>query len=279
MPKAKKTPVNIKKANVDVFDLTGKISGALVYPKQLFDTPLNEHVVAQAVHVYQMNRLQGTRSTKTRAEVTGSTRKIYRQKGTGRARHGDIKAPIFVGGGITHGPKPVDYRRKLTKSMRRKALVSVLSERFRQGKITIIEGLNTVEGKTKKLAALLDGLKISPKFSLSRKSLLMVLANSLPQVERSARNIPSLSLVGAAQLNIYHLLSHKYALVEKAALPILEKMYTQKTRSVKKVSPAVHAQLGTKRSQKVARQTDRPRKTKSTIAKKKSMKPQGQRLI
>src|SRR3989344_7204583 len=123
MPKAKKSG----SLTVPVYEISGKEKGSLSLPKEAFSVDVNKALLAQAVRVYQSNQRQGTASTKTRGEVVGSTRKIYRQKGTGRARHGDIKAPIFVGGGVAHGPKSANYRKSISQKMRRIALLGALS--------------------------------------------------------------------------------------------------------------------------------------------------------
>jgi large subunit ribosomal protein L4 len=136
---------------IDVLDLTGKVQTSIDLPAELFGAKVNKQIMAQAVRVYLANQRQGTQSTKTRGEVTGSTRKIYRQKGTGRARHGGITAPIFVGGGIALGPKPRDYGLSLPKKMRRVALASALTSQLNAGKVKVVDGFDTIEPKTKVL--------------------------------------------------------------------------------------------------------------------------------
>ena len=135
-PEVKK--VAVKKTSgltVPVYDIKGKEKGTLILPKEAFAVSVKPQLLAQAVRVYQFNRRQGTASTKTRGEVTGSTRKIYRQKGTGRARHGDIKAPIFVGGGIVGGPKPKDYSLGINKKQKTKAFFGALTLKLKEKNI------------------------------------------------------------------------------------------------------------------------------------------------
>jgi len=125
---------------VEVIDTVGKVVETMELPKELFGAKINSVLMAQAVRVYLANQRLGTASTKTRGEVDGSTRKIYRQKGTGRARHGGIRAPIFVKGGIAHGPKPRDYSLLLSKNMRIAALRSALSAKVKAGEVAVIAG-------------------------------------------------------------------------------------------------------------------------------------------
>src|SRR3989344_7875158 len=147
--KTVETPVVAKSLakglKADVFDLSGKVTTTVTLPEYLFGAKVNRPLMAQAVRVYLANQRAGTQSTKTRGEVDGSTRKIYRQKGTGRARHGGIRAPIFVGGGIAHGPKPHDFSRELPQKMRRAALFSALSGKLKDGEVKIMKNLDKIE--------------------------------------------------------------------------------------------------------------------------------------
>src|SRR5579885_383385 len=143
---AKQDGVNLL---IDVYGIDRKVSGKVSLPHVIFGEKVNKQLLAQAVRVYLANKRQGTVSTKTRGEVDGSTRKIYRQKGTGRARHGSVRAPIFVHGGVVHGPKPRDYSLNLPKKMRRKALFSALSAKLQDGQIKVVAGFEKLEPKTK----------------------------------------------------------------------------------------------------------------------------------
>src|SRR3989338_4919632 len=141
MPRTKKAIKTVKKTEtkkssagltIPVYDLNGKEKGTVELAKEIFAVEASPKLLAQYVRVYLANRRQGTASTKTRGEITGSTRKIYKQKGTGRDRHGDIKAPIFVGGGTVGGPKPRDYSLKFNKKQTKKALFYSLSLKFKE---------------------------------------------------------------------------------------------------------------------------------------------------
>src|ERR1035437_1581049 len=160
----KKAPVAVKKAEVkvvaaketglkqSVYDLKGVVSGSIELPAEIFGAKINKTLMTQAVRVYLANKRRGTLSTKSRGDVKISTRKIYRQKGTGRARHGAASAPIFVGGGVAFGPRPRDYSLKLNQKARRLALFSALTTKLKNGEIKIVKGLEKIEPKTKLMA-------------------------------------------------------------------------------------------------------------------------------
>ena len=186
-----------------VYNIEGKEKGTMNLPKEIFAVEVKPALLAQAVRVYLANQRQGTAKTKTRGEVTGSTRKIYRQKGTGRARHGAIKAPIFVGGGIAHGPRPRDYSLTLTKNQRQKAIFGALSARAKEKEIIGLDeaGLDKIS-KTKSVYLFLKNL------TLDDKKTTFVLPNfANKNFVRSARNIKNLNLVDAASLNTYQVLN------------------------------------------------------------------------
>src|SRR3990170_8751536 len=126
-----------KKLQAILFNIDGESVGKISLPPEIFAYKVGPKLLAQAVYIHLANQRAGTRSTKTRSQVTGSTRKIYRQKGTGRARHGDITAPIFVGGGIVGGPKPRDYSANMNKKQKRKALFISLSEKAKRGEVRV----------------------------------------------------------------------------------------------------------------------------------------------
>ncbi len=196
-----------------VLDLKGKEIKEVPLKKEIFASPVNERLIAQYVRVYLANQRQGTASTKMRGEVVGSTRKIYRQKGTGKARHGDIRAPIFVGGGVTFGPKPRDYSLKMNKKQQRKALFDSLTLKCKNNQIEGLEdGFLKIEPKTKVLYLFLKQTNNN-----KRKTLLV-----LPKIEKNnlilaSRNIPNLAIVAADSINAYNVLnSEKIFFVEKA---------------------------------------------------------------
>lgn len=210
--------------SVDVFDLKGKAIEKISLQKEVFASKENPELVSQAVRVYLANKRQGTSSTKTRGEVAGSTRKIYRQKGTGRARHGGVRAPIFVHGGIAFGPKPRDYTLSLSQKMRRAALFSVLTTRLKEQSVKVVSGLESVEPKTKNAALALKSLALAPE----KKSVLIVTGGNTDNVVRAARNIQGVSLIKAAQLNAYDALRVNTILFMKESLDEIDKTFLKK---------------------------------------------------
>ncbi len=224
--KALKTPVEVmgktqtKRSgtlSIDVYDTKGKVAQTLELPKDIFAAVINKQLIAQAVRVYLANRRSGTASTKTRGEVAGSTRKIYRQKGTGRARHGGLRAPIFVHGGIAFGPKPRDFSLKFPKKMKKQALSSALSLVYKNGGIKVVKGLEKIEPKTKLMARVLTNLDLKPETKT-----LLVLPEKIEAVQRGARNIEGITLVNASQLHTYEVLKNNTVLFMADAIATLE---------------------------------------------------------
>lgn len=215
---AKKKLVSMK---TEVIDTKGKVAGSVTLPESLFGAPINETLMAQAVRVYLANQRQGTVSTKSRGEVQGSTRKIYRQKGTGRARHGGVRAPLFVGGGVAFGPKPRDYSLSMPKKMRQRALASALSAKYQNGDVTIIAGLEKLEAKTKEFVAVLRSLHLDNE----RKKVLLVLPEKTETLQRAVRNVEGVTFVLANQLNTYEILNAKNLLFMQSALDVAEKTF------------------------------------------------------
>lgn len=213
-----------KGLKADVFDLSGKVTTTISLPEHLFGAKINKSLMAQAVRVYLANQRTGTQSTKTRGEVDGSTRKIYRQKGTGRARHGGIRAPIFVGGGIAHGPKPHDFSRELPQKMRRAALSSALTVKQGNGKVKIVDGLESIEPKTKTFVTTLQKLNLDEK----NKKVLVVLPRKVENMQKAIRNVEGITFVLANQLNTYEVMTAKTLLVMKSSLETLEKTFVVK---------------------------------------------------
>lgn len=208
---------------VNVYDIKGKVVSSINLPKDIFAAKINPNLMAQAVRVYLANQRQGTSSTKTRGEVKGSTRKIYRQKHTGRARHGGIRAPIFVGGGIVFGPKPRSYKLDFPKKMRRGALFSALTSKLKDKAIGVIAGLEKVAPKTKEFLPVFQKLldeKKSPKMKL-----LLVIPDKMKNVSRGVKNIDFIDVFSPELLNTYQVLNHQKIVFAHEAISILEKTY------------------------------------------------------
>jgi large subunit ribosomal protein L4 len=209
---------------LSVYDLKGAIAESLTLPKEIFGAKINNSLMAQAVRVYLANQRRGTLKTKSRGEVAISTRKIYRQKGTGRARHGAKSAPIFVGGGIAFGPKPRDFSMKLNQNMRRVALFSALSAKLKDGEIKIVTGLEKIEPKTKKMADVVKKLELNVK----GQQLLLVTPKAgtdFDNVSKAARNIKGVSVVSSNQLNTYAVLANARILFMKNAIDSLKETF------------------------------------------------------
>ncbi len=199
---------------IKVLDVTGKESGERTLPKELAIKKPNKALLAQYMRMYQANRRKGTASTKTRGEVVGSTRKIYRQKGTGNARHGDIKAPIFVGGGVVGGPKPRDYELRMNKKQKKQSLREAFALKLQEKNIYgISDEFLTIKPKTKTVATFIKNS------NLGEKSVLIVLPQqNTENLMRAARNIPQVTLERVATLNPYSLLSVRSVLIADTAI-------------------------------------------------------------
>ncbi len=221
MPKA--APKKKTSLSISVVDISGKSAGKISLPKSIFAVKINDILLAQAVRVYRANKRQGTQSTKTRSEVSGSTKKIYRQKGTGRARHGDKKAPIFRGGGIAHGPKPRDFSLTFPKKMRRLALFMGLSQALKNQNVSVITGLEKIAPKTKKMVEVLKALKVHNDKNPFK--ILLVTPGKIDSINFGGRNIEGVSIRQASLLNAYQVLNSQKLIFTKDALPKLEETF------------------------------------------------------
>jgi len=205
---------------VPVYGLTGEIIDQVEISEDVFDVSFNEAVVHQAMVRQLANRRQGTASTKTRGEVSGSTRKLYSQKGTGRARKGDIKSPLLRGGGIVFGPKPRSYRQSMPKKMRRLALKYVLSSKVRQGNLKAIKEFVFEEPRTKSMIDILAALDVD-------STALIVTEYSDPNVVKSVRNLANIKVLPSALINVLDLLSYKVLIITVPALCNIERIWGQ----------------------------------------------------
>jgi len=181
---------------------------------EVFGVKARPHLLHQVVTMQLNNRRAGTASTKTRGVVRGSGRKPWRQKGTGRARAGSIRSPLWNGGGTTFGPQPRDYSYRLPKKARREALLSALSVKNSDGKIVVVEKLELAEAKTKLMRKMLEELQI--------KTVLIVIPQSDEKLERSAKNLPTVKVLRAEGLNVYDLLRYEHLILTEESLRLLE---------------------------------------------------------
>lgn len=205
---------------VNVKNTSGTNVEELELRDDIFAIKPNTAVMHQALVRQLANKRLGTHKTKTRGEVAGTTAKWYRQKGTGRARHGDRKAPIFVGGGQAHKPLPRDYTQKMPRKMRRLALRSALSAKAAAEQIVILDQLAFDEPKTVEILQLLDNLQISG-------SAIILLPERNENVEKSARNLENVKTLRAGYLNIRDLLGHNYVIMPKDAVSQIESFLGQ----------------------------------------------------
>lgn len=203
---------------VGVFNMAGAQVGEIDLSDSVFGIEPNEAVVHQVVKAQLANRRVGTASTKTRGVVRGGGRKPWRQKGTGRARAGSRRSPIWRGGGTVFGPHPRDYSIRLPKKVRRLALKSVLSGKFNNDEIVVLEALSFEEPKTKMMIEVLDALNVFEKA-------LVVTADGDMNVVKSARNIPGVKPVRADFMNVYDLLAYDKLVITRDAVAKVEEVY------------------------------------------------------
>lgn len=201
-----------------VYNLAGEVVRQIDVSDKLFAAPFNEAVVHQVMVGLRANARQGTSSTKTRSMVSGSTRKLFRQKGTGEARAGSVKSALRRGGAITFGPHPRDYRQATPKKMRRLALRCVLSAKAGDGELKVLDAFNFEEPKTKKMLEVLDALKVE-------SSALVVTPEPEQNLIKSAQNIPEIDITTVNTINILDVMSHKTLLMTEPAVRAAEKLW------------------------------------------------------
>lgn len=204
-------------ANVSVYNMEGNEVGSLELNDAIFGVEINEHLVHMAVLQYMANKRQGTQSAKTRGEVRGGGRKPWRQKGTGHARQGSIRAPQWKGGGVVFAPKPRDYSFKINRKEKRIALKSALTARVNEKKFIVLDELKFDEIKTKKMVAVLNALHADKA--------LVVLGENDDTVIRSARNIPNTKIALTNTINVYDIMKYSTLIVTKDAVAKIEEVY------------------------------------------------------
>ena len=203
---------------VDILNIKGENVGSLELNETLFNTEISEHSVYEVVKNQLANKRQGTQSAKTRSEVRGGGRKPFRQKGTGRARQGSIRAPHYTGGGVVFAPKPRDYSYKVPKKLRRKALYSVLTSKVNDNELIVLEDLNLENAKTKEAVAVLNAIDAGKKAYI-------VTAENDNEVYRSFRNIEGVDVSAASLINVYDLVKHNKLVITKDAVAKLEEVF------------------------------------------------------
>lgn len=207
-------------ATLEVVNIQNKKAGSVDLAPAVFESVIRPHLYHAEVRRQLADRRAGTHSTKNRAGVSGGGIKPYKQKGTGRARQGTIRAPQYAGGGVVFGPVPRGYSHKLPKKMRRAALASALTQRVQESAVTVVDALALDQFSTKRMKEILKSL------GLEDRSTLIVIEEPNPTVEASARNLPKVSVIRSEGLNVYDLLRHQSLLITRGALEALQTRLT-----------------------------------------------------
>ena len=215
--KAKPKAVAVAKGSLAVVDLSGKEVGTLELDKAIFDGAINDLLIHQAEVMYLANQRKGLSCAKTRAEVSGSGKKPWRQKGTGRARIGSIRSPIWRSGGVTFAPKPRSYRKEMPKKMRALALKSALNLKLHENGLMIIDSMKVKEPKTKEFASILKKLK------LDSKRVRLVVENIDENLKRSSNNVALADIARAMDLSTYEAKNCKQLVFTKDAITQVQK--------------------------------------------------------
>ena len=210
-----KEHLKVKKMQVEVLNIQGKPTGRSVeLPDDIFGAEPNNHVIYLAVKQFLAAQRQGTHKVKTRAEVQGASRKLHKQKGTGGSRKGNIRNPLYKGGGTIFGPKPRDYSFKLNKKVKDLAKISALSYKAKDNAIMVVEDITLEAPKTKAFAGILDSLKVADKKSM------FIMAEPNNNVELSLRNVPSVLGVSLSDLNTYDIVNSDVLVLTESAAKI-----------------------------------------------------------
>ena len=204
-------------ASVSVYNMEGKETGKMELNDSIFAVPVNEHLVHQAVVAQLANKRQGTQKAKTRSEVRGGGRKPWRQKGTGHARQGSIRAPQWTGGGVVFAPTPRDYSVKMNKKEKQLAMKSVLTSKVNESKFIVLDELKLAEIKTKQIKAVLDNLKV--------EKALIVTKEKDDVVVKSANNLPKVATTALNNINVYDILKYDTVVVTSEAVAAIEEVY------------------------------------------------------
>ncbi|MGI6112575.1 MAG: 50S ribosomal protein L4 [Mahellales bacterium] len=203
---------------VAVYNIEGKQVGDIELKDDIFGVKVNEAAVHQVIKMQLANKRQGTQSAKTRSEVSGGGRKPWRQKGTGRARHGSIRSPLWTKGGVIFAPKPRDYSFTVPKKIKRLALKSALSSKVQDNDLIVVDELKLDQPKTKEMVKVLENLKATGKA-------LVVLDERDETVRRAAGNIPGLKLIYTNTLNVYDIVNCQKFIITKDAVQKVEEVY------------------------------------------------------
>lgn len=217
----------MKSIKITSIDDQAKISGEETLSSSVFEKPASPALITQAVLAFLSNQRRALATTKSRGEVVGSGRKIWRQKGTGRARHGDRQAPIFVGGGIAHGPTGgQNYKKKLSQKMAQKALFSILAEKIKAKKVYLVKALELK--KTKEAAVFLENLRKNLK---AEGKIAFLLTKEEKELKRALQNLKQVTVLNTESLNSYYLLRSDFLLITDSALKEIKTLLGEKNAS------------------------------------------------
>jgi large subunit ribosomal protein L4 len=205
-------------AKLEVKNLEGAIVKELDLADEVFTVPPNQSLLWEAVKSYLASQRRGTHSTKTRGEVSGGGRKPWRQKGTGRARAGSNRSPLWRHGGTCFGPMPRDYSYSLPKKAKRAALVDAIASKVAENKLIVIDNLNLAEPKTKLMSALLENLGV-------QENALVLIKDENRNLTLAARNIPTVKVLRMGNINVYDVLKYRYLLATQDALTVMQEVY------------------------------------------------------
>ncbi len=234
---------------VNTYNQEGKEIGQARLPKEVFQIDLNGDLVHQVMVSQMANQRQGTAHTKDRGDVSGGGKKPWRQKGTGRARHGSTRSPIWKGGGVTFGPKNEKvFKREIPKKMRRKALLMVLSAKVAKGSLILLDGLGVKQGKTKEI------FEVLKKLPCWNKSTLIALSDYDKKMVLAVRNIPKVKVIEFRELNVLDLMRFQYLLMTKEVVGKIKEMFVKneklKTKNVPTLSKILD-EIGKKSQSKI----------------------------
>ncbi len=202
---------------IDLYTMEGTKKGTLSLSDVVFDAGVNEALIHQLLIRQLANARRGTHSTKTRGEVRGGGKKPWRQKGTGRARHGSIRSPLWKGGGITFGPRPRDYSQKMPKKMRRMALRGLLTNKLKEGKVMALENIAFEVPRTRKFIEMMQNLNLP-------ENALFVIHQGDMTVEKSASNLPGVKVIITDTLNVYDILKYDRLILTRDAVSRIEEV-------------------------------------------------------
>ena len=210
---------------IKMYDQLGKDLGQVELPAEIFGLELNEDLVHQAVVAQMANCRQVIAHTKDRSEVRGGGRKPWQQKGTGRARHGSIRSPIWIGGGVTFGPtKDRNYSKKINKKMKRKALFMALSSKAKDNELILVDKFSLAEAKTKNFLEVVAKLGTALDKDL-KKSTMLVLSSPDEKIIRASKNVSKIKILSAKSLNIVDVLRYKHLIIPKEAIKVIGEHY------------------------------------------------------